>query len=91
MFPRPVSTGEAAQKLCTFCYRFNFIDMYISAAIINSGHNVYVQNLYILQASLLQKCLGREIKYTFLATALVILYFILWACHLRWSSKNTPR
>ena len=43
----------------------------------------------VLQASLLQKCLRRDSKYTFLATALVIL--LIWACHLSWSSSITPR
>ena len=43
----------------------------------------------LLQASLLQKCLRRDSEYTFLATALVIL--LIWACHLSWSSRITPR
>ena len=49
--------------LCTFVYRFNLIDMYITAAvpyitdIINPGHNVRVQK-NVLQASLLKKMSG---------------------------------
>ena len=56
---------------------FKFFEMYITAAtpyirdIINSGHNARVKKK-VLQASLLQKCLRRESKYTFLATALVM-------------------
>ena len=42
----------------------------------------------VLQASLLQKCVRRDSKYTFLATALVIL--LVWAC-MSWSSRITPR
>ena len=42
--------------------------------IINSGHNVRLKKKKnVLQASLLQKCLRRESKYTFLAATLVIL------------------
>ena len=63
--------------LCTFVYRFNLIDMYITAAvpyitdIINSGHNVSVKKR--ITSFTVTKVSEGESKYTFLATVLVIL------------------
>ena len=66
--------------------------MYITATIpyirdiINSGHNVRVKKC--ITSFTVTKRLRRDSKYTFLATALIIL--LIWAYHLSWSSRKTP-